>query len=364
MLRWSVPLGLVCLLLITACNRSGGTTGTADAAPGLPPNPILSTIGNVFAAGRPDAEVVPMPTFHPTAELVTDPELRPLVDRLAAATRIESAAIGAAGAPSQAYKDHEALVGRATREQILALLLHTSPVVRGYLAMHVADHLAPDAAAVYPLLRDETSVERVEGCTIFATSLSDVVVEALGNVAVRTPSATDLLLRAANDRALTPAIRGRALTSAAPLRKTEVRAAALAMLDENDHALVRDALMALGMIGAVDVSERIAKFAADPENLVRAQVATSLGLLHARQAPAVLATLVKDDDRYVRQSAARQYGALPEADPAVLRGLLAQTERSRVGELTAEGLARVYRLRQGDDRFARQNSTVSGGVVV
>jgi HEAT repeat protein len=111
------------------------------------------------------------------------------------------------------------------------------------------------------------------------------------------------------------------------------------MLDESDHALVRDALMALGMVGAVDVSERIAKFAADPENLVRAQVATSLGKLHAPQARAVLTTLVRDDDRYVKQSAARQYGALPDADPAVVRELLAQTERSRVGELTAEGLA-------------------------
>ncbi len=283
--------------------------------------------------------MTPALAFRSTAELVADPEVRPLVDRLAAAARIESEAVGAAGAPSPTFKDYETLVGRATREQLLALLFHTSPVVRGYVAMHVVDHFAPDAAAVYPLLRDATPVERVEGCTIFGTAVSDVVVEALGNLAVRAPPAADLLLRAANDRALGAAVRGRALTFAAPLRKAEARAAALAMLDENDHALLRDALMALGMVGAADVSERIAKYAADPESLVRAQVASTLGKLRAPQARDVLTTLVRDDDRYVRQSAARQYGALPDADPAVVRELLAQTERSRVGELTAEGLA-------------------------
>ncbi len=60
---WSAQLGLICLPLIAACGKSGGTATTGDAAPGLPPNPILSTFGNAFAGGRPDAETAPMPAF-------------------------------------------------------------------------------------------------------------------------------------------------------------------------------------------------------------------------------------------------------------------------------------------------------------
>jgi HEAT repeat protein len=121
-------------------------------------------------------------------------------------------------------------------------------------------------------------------------------------------------------------------------RRTEAGAIALALLDEGDRTLLRDAVMVLGLAGATEAAGRIAALGEDTDPMIRAAVATALARLEAPEAPAVLARLIRDPDDYVRMMAGRGYGRLPDADPAVIQSLL-DDPRARVAEQTAEGLA-------------------------
>jgi HEAT repeat protein len=278
--------------------------------------------------------------FRKTAELIADPELAGLVDLLAAQSAIESAAVGAAGAPSAAWKAYRAVVARATPADIVALLGHQRPVVRGYMAQHVARELPGELARLYPLLGDETKVQIVSGCMIMEQTIAEVVLDSLC-AAASSAAAQNLLLRAAADGSLGP-IRGRALGCVAAQRRAESRSIALALLDAGDPALRRDALMTLGMTGAVEDAARAASYAGDRDSMVRAQVATTLGRLRGPQARPVLEKLLRDSDDYVRRSAIYEYAALPDADPALIAEVLGDS-LARVRARAAEGIARAPR---------------------
>jgi hypothetical protein len=124
------------------------------------------------------ATAVPL-AGKPTAELVKRPEVAALVDVLAAEKRVESSHIGAAGAPSRVYAKYRALVTTANAEEIVALLGHQSPVVRTYMARHVASELSAQVRALVPLANDATAVEVMEGCVVHTDSVGAATREAL-----------------------------------------------------------------------------------------------------------------------------------------------------------------------------------------
>jgi HEAT repeat protein len=137
-------------------------------------------------------------------------------------------------------------------------------------------------------------------------------------------------------------VRGRALGCVAAQRKPESRNVALALLEAGDPALRRDALLTLGMTGAAEDAARVASCAADPDERIRAQVATSLGRLRGPDARPVLERLLRDSDDYVRRCAIYEYAAMPDADPFLIREVM-KDPLARVKRRAAEGLARAPR---------------------
>jgi hypothetical protein len=150
----------VCALL--ACSREQPAEVTPEGS-GSAPAPSASS---AFAG-------------KPTSALVKRPNIAALVDALAAEKRVESSHVGAAGAPSDAYKKYRALVKQANADEVAALLQHESPVVRTYLAQHVASELPDHLRALVPLASDTTQVDTLEGCIGGRDTVGDRVRTAL-----------------------------------------------------------------------------------------------------------------------------------------------------------------------------------------
>lgn len=118
----------------------------------------------------------PPQPYKSTAEIQGDDELHRLITTLAAKPVIESAYIEFDGHPSDVYAIFDRIQQRATHEQLLSLLFHESPVVRGYVALHILRAFPDEADAVAPLLADKTQVEVLEGCRGFHDTLGGVLV--------------------------------------------------------------------------------------------------------------------------------------------------------------------------------------------
>ncbi len=276
-----------------------------------------------------------------TASLIADPALRARVDELAAARRIESRAVGEAGAPSKVYEVYEDLSAALTADQACALLRHRSPVVRGYMIRLVVDRHRPRLSALVPLLRDRTAVERQDGCLVDRSTIADDMVQVLGQRAEQA-EVQELLLRIARDASL-EALRGEALPALVKHRPREVEAIASGLLEAQLPDLLRKAIMVLGMTGARAAAPAIARHARHSDSLLRAQVASTLGFLCAgAETRATLEALTRDDDDYVRMSAATAYARCPHPDAARVGELLADP-RPRVREGMALGLAHSAR---------------------
>jgi hypothetical protein len=119
-----------------------------------------------------------------TSELLRQPALAAEADALGDEERVESERIGAAGAPSCAYAKFAALLAKVTPAEEVALLRHRSPIVRGYVARHLAraeygevQSLSPEAAVgLRPILRDDTVVGFVDGCFVSEAPIGEYVV--------------------------------------------------------------------------------------------------------------------------------------------------------------------------------------------
>ncbi|MBK6513149.1 MAG: hypothetical protein IPM79_07065 [Polyangiaceae bacterium] len=173
---------LAALLVVTALSAlgcSGGTSGVAPSAESArAPEPQGSSPAQ---PGPAPASPAPGPklTFEPTAALIKQAALAALVDDLAKEGTLESSHIGAGGAPSMVYKKFEALLAAAKDADLLALLRHDSPVVRGYVAQHLARSQGAALANVRPLADDATMVKTLEGCMGGSETVSSVVLDAL-----------------------------------------------------------------------------------------------------------------------------------------------------------------------------------------
>ena len=113
--------------------------------------------------------------FKKTTDLVQDPKTVALVDEVAALGSVESSHIGVAGSPSAKFARYEVLRKALSEDQLLSLLLHESPIVRGYVAQDVIHRLPTKALAAYPLLSDTTEIGHLEGCIGGRTTLSAMV---------------------------------------------------------------------------------------------------------------------------------------------------------------------------------------------
>jgi hypothetical protein len=115
----------------------------------------------------------------PTNALVTTPKARTLVDRLAEQKKIASETIGAAGTPSLEYEIFAQVRRVVSPEEMVALLHHESPIVRGYAAQHVAEKVPGAHARLAQLLDDASPVTTMSGCMIFDATVGTVALMAL-----------------------------------------------------------------------------------------------------------------------------------------------------------------------------------------
>lgn len=152
-------------LLASACG--GRPTGKA-AAPA--PAPASSPASSVAVRGP--------QSLANTAELVSRPEVRQLVDELAAAPRVASERVSFDGHRSAEYTIYERLRTAATDAEMIALLAHVSPVVRSYAAQHVIERNL-EGVSLEPLLADATLVNTQYGCLGGLSPVSRTTVQAL-----------------------------------------------------------------------------------------------------------------------------------------------------------------------------------------
>jgi hypothetical protein len=129
-------------------------------------------------ARPPVAPSTPLPAFATTDALVVRPEVRRLVDELAATSRFASQHVSYDGHPSEEFMAFQRLGAVATDAEMIALLGHASPVVRSYAAEHVIERDL-EAAALDVLLADPTLVETQYGCIGGAMSVRLVVAQSL-----------------------------------------------------------------------------------------------------------------------------------------------------------------------------------------
>lgn len=116
-------------------------------------------------------------TFQPTRALLQDEALSTLVDALAHYDRIESSHVGFAGAPSEVYAAFQKVQERASREELLSLLRHESPVVRGYIVQHIISKTPEDIPHLSSLIEDQSPVNTLDGCMGGATTIASSLVE-------------------------------------------------------------------------------------------------------------------------------------------------------------------------------------------
>ncbi len=153
---------------------------------------VLTLVATACAGGRapreatppraavppPVAPGLPLAAFATTEALVERPEIRRLVDGLAATSRFASEHVSYDGHVSEEFKAFQRLRALATDAEMIALMSHASPVVRAYAAEHVIEHDL-EAATLDVLLADPTLVETEYGCLGGARSVRLVVAQSL-----------------------------------------------------------------------------------------------------------------------------------------------------------------------------------------
>lgn len=147
-----------------------------------------------------DAQPLPPLVLESTSALISRPEVAAAVDALAAMDSIESSHVGAGGVASKVWPAWDVLVKVATDEELLALLRHEAPSVRGYTAQHLVRNRTNPPLAILPLLGDETPVKTVEGCMMGTSALGDWLFSQLCG----SPVAAAALLAEAGGSALPP----------------------------------------------------------------------------------------------------------------------------------------------------------------
>jgi len=102
-----------------------------------------------------------------------------LTATLAQAESLDDEAVGEGGVKSATYRTFEALRDKATKEQLLKLLEHGSPIVRGYAVRALADRKEQVdwLATLRRFATDAAPVKTFQGCILSDQLLGDALVE-------------------------------------------------------------------------------------------------------------------------------------------------------------------------------------------
>lgn len=128
---------------------------------------------------RRDGEGEPHMIWAPTEQLIHEPGIVRLVDDLSRRGSHTGPTVSIAGAPSGTYALFTRIVNEASPADITALLRHESPVVRAYMAEHVAAAMPQELSAMWTVVQDETKVYSTNGCIIRFTTVGGLARHAL-----------------------------------------------------------------------------------------------------------------------------------------------------------------------------------------
>lgn len=294
-----------------------------SSTPRCGPGVVIGMLVIAACANAPIKTEPPVPqqpraaTFRSTAELVKDPVLAAKVERLAAKDEIQTAHVGHM-IPSKTYALFEEIAGASSRQQLLALLLHQSPVVRGYTLMEVKDAFAEDVEALGPLLGDATRVK-----FLFADQEAEYRICELTFNALPFEALTKLRT------ALVPvaakvgvgcwefALRGLAI-----LRDSNVATIAEPLLGRADPAIVRPAIDALQLADVKTSAAPIRALTSSPQAMIRADAARALGHFRSAESEVILRRLLEDPDEQVRACALESYARQAGRDLGLLQTAL------------------------------------------
>lgn len=236
--------------------------------------------------------------LEPTRALVKRPDVAALVDALAEMKAIESSHVGAAGAKSEAFTRFERVRDAATEDEIVALLHHESPVVRGYMAQHVARALGPRIPALEPLLDDETRVGTLQGCmNVPEGSVSGVVREAVCYSPA--PEATTLLTKLAGGSSRDQVYAAGCLATKDPKGAARIAHEGMQRGDDQQASFVR----ILGQSPLPEACADIVRLASSKDDDVRLATAGALGSCESAQAFDALEKLTSDGGKGVARAA-------------------------------------------------------------
>lgn len=148
-------LGPFAALALLACKKS--KVEPASTAEAVDARPVTTCV-----------QTAPRPTFVPTSSIEGSDSFHFKVDLLARFDSVDSNAIGVGGTMTDSYRAYEALSSDLTDAQADALVLHESPIVRGYMLERSHDYklgVDVDPMTFAPLLRDDTIVNMRSGCS-------------------------------------------------------------------------------------------------------------------------------------------------------------------------------------------------------
>lgn len=311
-----------CALALVAC-----TSKPAAAPPAQPPPPPR-----------------PAMKFETTVALVKDPELQKRVDALAAMKRLESAATGVAAAPSAVFAAWKAVQEKAAEDDLVALLRHEAANVRAYAARHVIRSLAARAAAVKPLLADDSRLPTTEGCMLGEQAVGELVLDALCD-SKGSAEAGAVLVAAARDDSLGDRART-ALVCAGKVGAAEAAALAREKLAPGQPpATVAAALGVLARADPQGICTAALPLAAHDAPEIRVAVAKALSACPDPAAGQALEKLLADPKDPVKVAAGGAWLGRPGRDAARAAEMMKDQKNARAwafalaGQRTEEAVA-------------------------
>jgi hypothetical protein len=255
----------------------------------------------------------------PTAALIQRPDLSALVEDLAKEGTLESSHIGEAGAPSAVYAKFEAIRAKATEAELRALLEHSSGVVRGYTAQHVAIAVGAHIDALVPLADDTTLVPILSGCAGGHEDMGSLVREAL--CASELPEASRALLAIGAKGGRSAAMAYACAAPLAPGPTAEAAARALrGPLDKADEATYLRVLWTAPTPNPSDGCALARERAASDDASVKIGVAQALGRCNDAASQRVLLDLAGETNVVVAKHAKASLFLTVEARRAELAG--------------------------------------------
>lgn len=312
------------LVAVAACRSAPDVVVTPGAQPSALPSSRSEPVRPVAARAG----------FATTAELVSDPELATLVEQLAREPVIEfplrpyvakhphekvfvdeDVDEDVDEEPNRVYGLYEKLSQSSSRAQMLALLGHRSPIVRGYIAQHFVRELPKnDRVVILPLLDDDAVVTMVGSAAHQGQGTQNTEGPLCAFVQDLVP------LELARDRLLDVARASRgtcqilAMNRLAADREPALVPIAKARLFDADAQIVCASIRALAKLRAAESAEPIRALAGSSEVGIRMAVAESLGTWPSTPAASTLRRLLDDPDEQVRAQAAKSYLRQPARD--------------------------------------------------